>query len=193
MTNAPQRLQIFARQSVLAGRRSNHLRRPFEALARAMGHGAGRLLPVALLPMALIHGCSGRPSTYEVQGRVVFDNGDPVTFGSVEFRPVQTMEDGGIASAQGKIDQQGRFTLQTFAPSDGAVAGEHQVIVVQVVRTDVLAIEKHQHARQPLVDRRFADYATSGLTADVKADDENAITLTVQPAIIDPSEGMPSR
>lgn len=136
---------------------------------------------------ACVAGCGdGRPATYPVEGVLRFEDGRPVTFGAVEFRsPAERL------TARGKIDERGHFRLTTFADGDGAVAGEHQVIVTQNVSSAAWqqsgAHAEQSHAlhgpqaahRAALVPRNYADYSTSGLTATVEAESANRITLEV--------------
>jgi hypothetical protein len=105
--------------------------------------------------------------------------------GIVEFR---SQPEGRIA--KGKIDQLGKFQLSTFDVDDGAVAGTHQVVVIQHFdpkvwsrqkRNDrVLSSEHAQHGDDSvLVHRQYAKYESSGLTAVVKPQVDNPIELVV--------------
>ena len=94
-------------------------------------------MPVALVAIVslLAAGCSKRstlPETYPVRGKVVFQGGQPVRGGSVQFRP---QEDARV-SANGEIHPDGTFTLYSFAAgghSSGAIAGPHRVTVTAVL------------------------------------------------------------
>jgi hypothetical protein len=154
----------------------------------------------ASLPLiAALAGCGGREATYPVSGVVQFDDGNPVPYGVVEFRAK-----GAGRIARGQLDPSGRFTLGTFATGDGAIVGTHQVIVVQHILPDQrLAPAAHDapphgdedadghaeehaarseaHEDQPrLVAPKHASYATSGLTADVRSEGANEVTLVVE-------------
>ena len=124
-------------------------------------------------------GCGdGRPPTYPVEGRIRFENGQPVPFGNVEFRSPEMQ-----LSARGKLDSQGRFTLSTFTNGDGAVAGEHQIVVVQSVSPLALPAggehaREHGHKSQ-LVASRYSDYRSSGLKATIEAKSSNRVDLRV--------------
>ena len=79
---------------------------------------AALLAGVCLLALP---GCGdGRPKTIQVTGTVTY-RGKPVQGAHVTFTPQ------GNRSASGETDAEGRFTLLSFAPGDGAVAGEHVV------------------------------------------------------------------
>jgi hypothetical protein len=66
---------------------------------------------------------SDRPTTFPVKGRVIYE-GKPVADASVAF-----LAPGAPAPASGTTDKDGNFTLSTFAPHDGAVAGTHVATV----------------------------------------------------------------
>lgn len=137
-----------------------------------------RKLGIGVLLFCLMGCGDGRPQTYPVEGSVRFENGQPVTFGSVEFRSPELR-----FMARSKIDSQGRFALSTFVNEDGAVAGEHQVVVTQSVSPSALP-SGGEHARQhghqlQLVALRYADYRTSDLKAVVEAKAQNRIELRV--------------
>jgi hypothetical protein len=145
------------------------------------------LLATMAAGVMIVVGCSdGRPRTYPVQGRIRFEDGRPVPFGVVEFRSASY----GGRTARGEIDQRGHFNLRTFADNDGALPGEHKVVVVQYLdptvwknsslRKPPAAPEHERHSNQTvLVDRRYADYRTSDLAATVKPQSDNAIELVV--------------
>lgn len=153
---------------------------------------------VGLAAAALLatSGCGdGRPATYPVSGTVRFEDGEPVRFGSVEFRDSQRH-----TIARGQLDPQGRFSLATFAANDGATEGRHRVVVVQLFRPDQpLAPPEgvyerpgehaHHRALQGMVDPAFASYETSPLTADVRAKTNNEIALSVRRMKMSPRDG----
>ncbi|MFM8433951.1 MAG: hypothetical protein ACKOBP_01195, partial [Planctomycetia bacterium] len=88
---------------------------------------------------SLVAACNGSETLLPVTGKVVFEDGAPVSFGVIEFVPR-----GGGAAARSAIDRDGRFTLKT-AGRLGAVGGEHDVYVVQP--TVVEGVEPHVHRR----------------------------------------------
>jgi hypothetical protein len=69
-------------------------------------------------------GSSGNPKTYSVSGTVMYLD-QPLPNVAVTFYP----ETG--RSAVGKTDSSGNFSLMTFNPNDGALAGPHKVTVVE--------------------------------------------------------------
>jgi hypothetical protein len=70
-----------------------------------------------------------------------------------------------------------------FQPAslDGVVglpAGAYEVVVVQIVLTEDLALEAHSHGNT--VPRRYADYYTSGLKVDIDPSQLKRIEIVVQ-------------
>lgn len=110
--------------------------------------------------------------TYPVSGTVIFDDGSPVRTGTVEL----SSQDHELA-ATGKIRDDGTFVLGTYESDDGACAGEHRVIVMQLIIND--GTVKHSRDHGHPIDPTFASYRTSPLMATVKAHDGNLLKLTV--------------
>ena len=80
---------------------------------------------------AVLSGCGGDPSKPKlgrVSGTVTY-NGKPVTRGVVSFVPIGGPGATTGQSAAGEINSGGSYTLTTFDPGDGAVLGEHNVLV----------------------------------------------------------------
>jgi hypothetical protein len=97
---------------------------------------------VLTLSAALLIGCgdASRPKLGKVSGKVTY-NGQPVTKGVVSFVPsggpgAQTGQ-----GATGEIGPDGSYTLTTFENGDGAVLGEHTVLVI--AREEDPAIKGH--------------------------------------------------
>lgn len=128
----------------------------------------------ALVLLSGLSGCSdGRLPTYPVTGQVVFEDGSPAHVGTVEVKS----RDHKI-QARGTIDKDGVFHLTTYKTDDGAVAGKHDCVVVQMVMTEELA--NFQPSYEGVVDPRFGSYSTSGLSIEVSAKQENFVTLKVK-------------
>jgi hypothetical protein len=80
-------------------------------------------LPMVAALLLTLSACGpARPAVAPVSGRITV-SGKPVTTGVVWFYP-----DAGRA-ATGLIDADGRYTLGTFARADGALAGDHRVVI----------------------------------------------------------------
>lgn len=118
-------------------------------------------------------GCgSDQLPTYKVSGQVVFDNGRPVRHGIIEFTSVQHG-----TTASSRIQHDGSFTLGTYSTDDGAVAGDHDVIVVQMVIAD--GSFKHTKDHGSPVPTKYASYETSSLTGKVEPINGNVLSISV--------------
>lgn len=83
------------------------------------------LLGAALLTVV---GCGGGASTIPIKGKLVFDDGKPVSGASIRFMP--TGEKGRMAS--GYTSKDGTFELTTVNAGDGAQPGDYVVVVSKV-------------------------------------------------------------
>lgn len=123
-----------------------------------------------LLPCLTLAACdSGKPAVYPVTGVVKFEDGSPVTSGVIEFLSVERQ-----LNARGTIDEQGRFALTTFRANDGAVAGRHDVVILQTFAPDALGEVKHNQPHRAasaprIVDPALSSYETTTLFGTVKA------------------------
>ncbi len=134
---------------------------------------SGFLCGLALAAVAGLAGCrDNRPPTYRVDGKVAFADGSPLRGGEVVFESVSL----GI-EARGTIDEEGRFQLTTFEPEDGAVEGEHLVLVFPA-RRNADGGRRFEHS----IDDKYLDYSTSDLRCQVVAQDAvNTCRLVVIP------------
>ena len=105
-------------------------------------------------------------------GVVKFDDGSPVSSGSIEFRRVSDRER--FAS---RISSEGEFRPADEDGEVGLPPGSYEVVVVQIVLTEDLAKEAHSHGNT--VPRRYADYHTSGLTVDVSEGQIDPIQILI--------------
>lgn len=90
------------------------------------------------------------------------------------FHP-QTEEHTGV----GRTDAEGRFTLSSYGPGDGAVLGKH-VVTVQVMPLDAIPGLEAQTAGVTPIPKKYTDPSTSPLTAEVKPGEDNEIKLELQ-------------
>jgi hypothetical protein len=143
-------------------------------VVRAMQKRLDLMLPLAV-GLLLTIGCGGpdRPVTYPATGTVLFQ-GEPVEGATVRFIPT----DGRPAS--GQTDASGRFTLSTYEPDDGAVAGEHTVLVSKVVQLDPSDQSGYPEMRSVLP-KQYGQANQSPLKVTVDAGGENDFPLELQP------------
>jgi len=126
---------------------------------------------VAASVIAVI-GCSGsdRPKTVHVEGVVTYQ-GEPVAEAQVSFIPAQGRPASGTTGADG------RFTLMTFEPDDGAVLGEHTVTIEKTAlpsdQEGASYAEQMSAKRVSLIPEQYANVQSSPLKATVSADGPN--------------------
>ena len=122
-------------------------------------------------------GCGANgPQVQPVSGDVVFQDGVALQGGLIEFSTVEPP-----MTAQGKIGPDGKFRLTTVREGDGAVAGEHRVIVLPLAFND---LEHHKHDKQNLrrPAKKHASYETSGLKFQVRAGETNHFKVVIDRA-----------
>ena len=114
-----------------------------------------------------------RPKTHTVQGRVLLD-GKPEADVVVSFESkVHNL------TAVGITDASGRFLLKTFKQGDGAVAGDHAVALAKRIQVAPPPSAAPDTPRPEVLvsPKRYANSATSGLTATVVEKGPNEITF----------------
>jgi len=132
-------------------------------------------LALGILSISVLAGCgSDRVPTYPVSGKVVFEDGSPVKYGTIEAESQYG------TTAVGTIQEDGSFVLGTYESDDGAAEGPHNVIVMQLISADM--IQKHQKDHGAPIDPVFASYDTSPLKIEVKpGENQVEIEVTEQP------------
>lgn len=141
------------------------------------------LLLVFGIALSAMIGCrDNRPPTYPAGGTVKFEDGNPVRMGFISFIPTK-----GGPSARGKLDTNGQFTLGTYTNNDGAIEGEHIVIITQptvpidpkIART--LGPEHQEHASSKyIISRKYSSQERSDLRSNVSSTEKNYLELTVK-------------
>jgi hypothetical protein len=133
---------------------------------------------IAVVLLLALAGCgSGNPPTYPVTGKVTLPDGSPLAGASVEFETKGP--DGKIVNARGETDAAGIYKLTTFTSGDGALAGEHRVIVAPPADTTPRNMESG--GPPPLVmDRKYMSYGTSGLSFTVKPEPGNTCDIPLR-------------
>jgi hypothetical protein len=112
----------------------------------------------------LFSGCSGNA---KVTGHIQFEDGTPLTAGEVVFES-DTLQ------ARGLIDASGRYVLESSKKGDGVPPGLYRVGVNAVEPTGKqIAINPRDPTdtrpeMRSLVDSKFTNPSTSGLTCEVK-------------------------
>ena len=124
--------------------------------------------------------CSGKKlKTYPVSGVVKFEDGTAVKFGRIEFyQPDQDV------TAYGSIGEDGTFVIGTETEDDGAVAGSHQVVIMQMVMSAESGIrppegsESIDHGTH--IDPAYSRFDTSGLDFTVEPKGRNTAEFVVR-------------
>lgn len=75
---------------------------------------------------------------------------------------------------RGHLDQDGRFSLGTDSPGDGAPPGKYRVLVAARALSDI-----ERSTMPPFIDPKFEKFATSGLELEVKPG-KNELNITVK-------------
>ncbi|HCS54644.1 MAG TPA: carboxypeptidase regulatory-like domain-containing protein [Planctomycetaceae bacterium] len=126
-----------------------------------------------LIILFAVCGCSSdRIPTYPCRGRVQFEGGELVKTGVIEL---ESIEHG--TTATGKISPDGTFVLGTYREDDGAVAGEHRVIVIQMVMND--GVIQHTQDHGEAVPSRYSSYEQSDLREKVEAKELNDLVIVI--------------
>ena len=117
-----------------------------------------------------VAGCGG--ARVPTAGVVRFEDGTPVPSGSIEFRRLSDK-----ARFASRISPQGMFQPANQDGDIGLPAGAYEVVVVQIVLTEDLALHDHSHGNT--VPRRYADYYTSGLKVEIAPNEVKRIEIVV--------------
>lgn len=141
-----------------------------------------------ILLISILAGCgSDRLPTHAVEGKLKFEDGTHPMFGNIEFYSSEHQ-----VNARGKIDRDGTFTVKTYEDSEGAVAGEHKVVIIQIAGnylTEKLSDQiKLDHGE--LINARYFDYRSSDLECIISPG-KNSIELVVQKATKASAEAEP--
>ncbi|RCS46390.1 hypothetical protein DTL42_15595 [Bremerella cremea] len=128
-------------------------------------------LGIVLLGLAPMLGCDKSVATHPVSGKVVLANGSPANGGIVKFRT--TSEEGEMVKASGKIQSDGSFQLSTFEDGDGALEGDHEVILFSPASGD------GNVSVAPNFASKYRNYETSGLKFAI-APGENDIVIQLE-------------
>jgi len=119
-------------------------------------------------------GCETPVATHPVAGTVLLANGSPAGGGVIKFRT--TSETGETVKAHGQIQPDGSFQLTTFEDGDGALEGDHQVILFSPATGDGGGT-----VAAPSFPRKYRDYETSELEFHVSPGENNfEIQLTAR-------------
>ena len=129
------------------------------------------MFAVAAMFFAFATGCGG--ASRPIDGSVRFEDGSPVTSGSIEFRNVKDKQ-----RFVSRIATDGSFQPTDRNGELGLPPGSYDVVVVQIVLTEDLALEDHSHGNT--VPRRYADYYTSDIKVDIAPGQTQSVEIVIQ-------------
>ena len=140
-------------------------------LQRSMSVNAGVLFFSLLCTTLCGCGSDNRLETATVSGKVTY-NGDPLQIGSLLFVPV-----GGGPSAQANIESDGTYTMGTYETKDGAIPGEHKVMINAITAPGGSGLPEDvidgDGAPVSIIPEKFGDLEQSGLVVTVKSGSNN--------------------
>ncbi len=142
---------MFAAGTKKLGQLLEGARGPFRAgefSTRTLGFAASALVLTA------IAGCDKTPQRVAVSGQVLID-GQPLKYGVVRFVPK------GGRPSDADLDENGRFTLTSFKPGDGAAMGVHQIAIFANEQLNDAGDMKWY------APKRYRNYTSSGLTQEI--------------------------
>lgn len=119
--------------------------------------------------------CLGCNKNSDVTGRITFADGSPLTAGTVTFKE-------GPYTGTGNIQPDGTYRLGAETVDGGVKPGSYQVVIrgaaepigqVDPASTDEVPMKQ-------LIDLKYENYDTSGLTCEVKG--KTVFDITVEPS-----------
>jgi hypothetical protein len=132
------------------------------------------LLACVFLVFFAIAGCGDSgPALEKVQGKILYQDGSPVTSGVVEFEPTT----GGL-TARSKIEADGRYLLKT-GERTGVVAGKHRISIVQMIMAEGMGKHGVEHQKPKVVPPRYAKFDTSLLERTIEAGPKQDVDIEV--------------
>jgi hypothetical protein len=128
------------------------------------------------MTLACFLGCGGG-ETCEVTGTVKLKNGTPLPRGRIIFT-------GGPAGANGRIQEDGSFTMGTYEEDDGAKPGTYKVVIVGATTPETRTYEEMMKGlgEEPksLIHPKYARSETSDLQVEIEPG-TNTLSLEVDP------------
>lgn len=133
--------------------------------------------------VAVVAGCGpGRPPTYPAGGTVTA-GGKPTAGVVVTLMPADPEKLPLASYPRGEVGGDGRYTLTTFAPGDGAPAGEYKVTlrwpVALAGKEKALAEAQGEGGEADRLKGKFTDPKTSPWAVTVRPGDNTLAPITI--------------
>ena len=129
----------------------------------------GNSIVVWSISLLLLTGCG---KNVRVAGKVTFEDGSPLTTGTVIFNA-------GTAESKAPIEKDGSYVAGTFKSNDGLPRGTYRVYISgAAVFPGISAMGTPLGQVVELVDSKFTSPETSDLTCEVKGNTVFNITVT---------------
>jgi len=119
-----------------------------------------------LIVLLCVAGCGQGLS---VKGKVVFDDGTPLTRGEVRFHS-------GNKVFSGTIQKDGTFVMQGAAPQSGLEPGTYEVAIVGTIETTTG--DDGYPRTKPLIAEKFGDPKKSGFICSIKGHESVQFKVT---------------
>ncbi|MDR1383132.1 MAG: hypothetical protein LBJ67_04685 [Planctomycetaceae bacterium] len=101
--------------------------------------------------------CAGCSNNVPISGQVTYsDDGNPLTTGTVCFQTESFV-------ARGNLQSDGTYHMSSVTEKDGLPSGLYQISVINAVE----GLGEDDGIRIPLIDPKYNDSATSGITFEV--------------------------
>lgn len=117
------------------------------------------------LGLPVVSGCGDSAGPYPVQGKVVFENGQPAKelagYG-IMFESAEEIN-GRKVSGSGVVDAEGNFTVGTLKADDGAMVGRYYVAITPPIP------EGDAPPPKQIIQTRYSRFETSGLEVVIEA------------------------
>ena len=138
------------------------------------------LFALAVLTTAIV-GCGDEDNTtglYEVKGKLTDKDGKPLANIRVTFHPVKG---GDLPASTGLTDKNGEFTLKTEKGEDGAVAGQHKIVLTAEASAGDYAKKRGDNTDPSANNKSIPDVwsnpQSSPRTVEVNENDDNDIAI----------------
>ena len=135
-------------------------------------------LTLCVLFSFALAGCNGNSP---LQGKVTFEDGTPLTVGTVNFSSEKGL-------SRGTIQPDGTYQVGSLKASDGLPPGKYKVYISGALEQSGPAREQQERggirvpvvSARPLIDQKYATAESTPLTCDVPAP-KNRFDITVAP------------